>query len=195
MLSKKWAVFALFAGVSAPALAADYTIDPEHTFPSIEMDHMGLSTWRGKFNKTSGKVVLDRTKKTGSVDIVIDASSIDWGHDVMNEHSVGADWLDAQKFPTITYKGPLKFKGDKAVSVDGALTLLGVTKPVKLSITHFTCIDHPYFKKEVCGADAQGSLNRADFGLTKYSDGKAGIINFRVQVEAHRDGPVNIKIE
>jgi len=185
MFNKKWIVTALII-VSAPALAAteNYTVDPDHTYPSLEMTHMGLSVWRGKFNKTSGKITLDRAAKTGSAEIVIDTSSIDFGHDKMHEHAVSADWLNVEKYPTMTYKGAFKFKGDMPASVNGQLTLLGVTKPVNLKINSFKCMPHPMLKKEVCGADAEGDLDRADFGMTKYAEGGAGKIHLRIQVEA-----------
>ena len=186
---KSQLVLAACLAVALPTLAgtANYTIDADHTYPSLEMSHMGISIWRGKFNKTSGKVTLDRAAKTGSADIQIETASIDFGHDKMNEHAIAEDWLNAQKFPTMTYKGKLKFKGDMPESVDGQLTLRGVTKPVKLKINSFKCIEHPMFKKEYCGADAEGVLNRADFGMTKYSEGEAGKIYMRIQVEALRD--------
>lgn len=177
----------LAAALPALAGAANYTIDTDHTYPSLEMSHMEISIWRGKFNKTSGKVTLDRAAKTGSADIQIETASIDFGHDKMNEHAVAEDWLNAQKFPTMNYKGTIKFKGDMPKSMDGQLTLRGITKPVKLKINSFKCIEHPMFKKEYCGADAEGVLNRADFGMTKYSDGEAGKIYMRIQVEALRD--------
>lgn len=182
-------VLAASLAVALPALAsaANYTIDPEHTYPSLEMSHMGLSIWRGKFNKTTGKITLDRAAKTGSADIQIDVASIDFGHDKMNEHAVAEDWLNVQKFPTMTYKGTLKFKGDMPVSVDGQLTMRGVTKPVQLKINSFKCMPHMMLKIEVCGADAEGVLNRADFGMTKYSEGEAGKIYMRIQVEALHD--------
>ena len=190
MSHNKWMFAALIAAVSVPALAvADhYTIDPDHTYPSLEFSHMGLSVWRGKFNKTTGKITLDRAAKTGSADIRVDVASIDFGHDKMNEHAVGADWFNVGKFPAMTYKGVIKFKGDMPVSVDGQLTLLGVTKPLTLKINSFKCIDHPFYKKEACGADAEGVLNRADFGMTKYSEGEAGKVYLRIQVEALKDG-------
>lgn len=182
----------MFAAVLLLALptvgrAANYTIDPDHTYPSLEMSHMGLSIWRGKFNKTTGKVTLDRAAKTGSADIQIETASIDFGHDKMNEHAIAEDWLNAQKYPTMTYKGTLKFKGDMPESMDGQLTMRGITKPVKLKINSFKCMEHPMLKKEVCGADAEGVLNRADFGMTKYSEGEAGKIYMRIQVEALRE--------
>ena len=172
------------AGVPAAATATSYAIDPEHTYPSLEMSHMGLSIWRGKFNKTSGKATLDLAAKTGAVDVIIDAASIDFGHDKMKEFALTEDWLNVGKFPTLRYQGTLRFTGDTPTSMEGDLTLLGVSKPVKLKLNSFKCIEHPYFKKEVCGADAEGDLNRADFGMSKYSEGGAGKIHLRIQVEA-----------
>ncbi len=187
--SKKWLCASIIACASiAGADAADsYTIDPHHTYPSLEFTHMGLSIWRGKFNKSSGKAVLDLAAKAGSVEIQVDTSSIDFGHNQMNEFAVNEEWLNVAKYPTMTYKGDLKFKGDAVVAVDGQLTLLGVTKPLKLKVNSFTCIFHPYFKKDVCGADAEGDLNRADFGMTQYSEGEWGKIHLRIQVEAIKD--------
>jgi len=160
---------ALLAAVfaSSTAFAADtYKIDPSHTYPSFEADHFGgLSVWRGKFDKTDGTIVVDRANKTGSVDITIDANSLDFGHAKMNEHAKGADMFDVAKYPTATYKGKLVFKGDVPASVNGELTLHGVTKPVTLTINQFKCIQHPMLKKEVCGADASATFNRADFGV------------------------------
>lgn len=189
MFSHKRMLAILTACISFPALtiADNYTVDPEHTYPSLEMSHMGISIWRGKFNKTSGRVILDRTAKTGSAEIQVDIASIDFGHSKMNEHALAEDWLNVEKFPTMTYKGAVKFKLGAPAAVDGQLTLLGVTKPVKLKINSFKCIQHPMFKKEVCGADAEGELDRADFGLTKYTEGGAGKIRLRIQVEALKD--------
>lgn len=177
---------AALAAVSVPALAAPETfkIDVDHTFPSLEFPHMGISWWRGKFNKTDGAIVLDREAKAGTVDITVQTASIDFGHDAMNEHAVGDGWLNAAKYPTMTYKGALKFKRDTPVAVDGQLTLMGVTKPVTLKIASFKCIDHPYYKREACGADAEAEIHRGEFGLTKGADGDAGKVRIRIQVEA-----------
>jgi polyisoprenoid-binding protein YceI len=155
------------AGATAAFAADTYSIDPNHTYPSFEADHFGgLSVWRGKFDKTSGTVTLDRAAKTGSLDITINADSLDFGHEKMNGHAKSADMFDVAKFPTVTYKASkIKFNGDKPAEVDGELTLHGVTKPVKLTINQFKCIQHPMLKREVCGADASGTFNRADFGV------------------------------
>ncbi|NIA55700.1 polyisoprenoid-binding protein [Massilia sp. TW-1] len=159
---------ALLAAVfaSSAAFADVYKVDSGHTFPSFEADHFGgLSNWRGKFDKTDGTIVLDRANKTGTVDINIDATSLDFGHTKLNEHAKGPDMFDVTKYPTANYKGKLVFKGDVPTSVDGELTLHGVTKPVTLHISQFKCIQHPMLKREVCGADASATFNRADFGV------------------------------
>ncbi|GAB3405653.1 YceI family protein [Massilia agilis] len=179
-------LMALVIGACASAaFAADtYTIEPKHTFPSFETDHMGISVWRGKFTKTSGTVVLDRAAKTGSVDIAIDPASIQFGLVALDDHVKGADMLDVAKYPTATYKGPVVFKGDVPAEINGELTLHGVTKPVKLAINSFKCIQHPMLKREVCGADASGSFNRGDFGVSYGLPKFQPEVRLQIQVEA-----------
>ncbi len=178
-------LLAMLATVSGLAFADTYTIDPGHTYPSFEADHMGVSFWRGKFNKTSGTVTLDRAAKTGSLDIAIDAASIDFGHAKMNEHAKGPDMFNVEKFPAITYKAKsFKFDGDKPIEVDGELTLLGVTKPVPLKIDRFNCIMHPMLKREVCGGNATAEFKRTDFGLSYGTPRFASEVKLQIQVEA-----------
>jgi polyisoprenoid-binding protein YceI len=164
---KALSALAFFAAASTSAFAQTYTIDPNHTYPSFESDHMGISILRGKFTKTGGTVKLDRAAKTGTMDVVIDTSTLDFGHEKLNTHAKSKDMFNVEQFPTATYKGKsIKFDGDTPVAVEGDLTLLGVTKPVALKINKFKCIEHPMLKREVCGADASAQLNRADFGMT-----------------------------
>lgn len=159
----------ILAAGSAAAAPAKFTIDSDHTYPSVEADHFGgLSTWRGKFNKTSGTIVYDREAGAGTLDVSIDTASVDFGHDKLNEHvRTGGDMLDTGKYPTATYTGKLaKFVDGAPTEVDGTLTLHGVSKPVTLKIDHFGCRPHPMKKgKEVCGANATATINRADFGV------------------------------
>jgi polyisoprenoid-binding protein YceI len=188
MSVRRWILLAVLVSAAVPTLAADrYTLDPNHTYPSLEFSHMGLSIWRGKFNRTSGTVTLDRSAKNGTVEVQVDIGSIDFGHDKMNQFALTADWLNVEKFPTMTYQGVLVFDGDTPASVYGNLTLLGATRPVTLRINSFKCMTHPLFKREVCGADAEGELNRADFGLSKYTEMDGGKIHLRIQVEALKD--------
>jgi polyisoprenoid-binding protein YceI len=174
--------------VSALAAPVTYKVDPGHTYPSFEADHMGgLSVLRGKFNSSSGTITLDKEAKTGTVDITIDTTSLDFGHDKLNEHAKNdPKMFDVAKYPTATYKGKISKWGAKGPEeVTGDLTLHGVTKPVTLKINQFLCKEHPMQKKEVCGADASATFSRYDFGIT-YGDnfGFKPDVNLRIEVEA-----------
>lgn len=167
-MKTRLSLIAAFAAVlSAPAFATTYNLDPTHTYPSFETDHFGgVSVWRGKFTKSSGTVVLDRAAKTGTVDVTIDASSIDTGNGALDKHVRSAEMLDVEKYPTAVYKGTsIRFDGDKPVEVIGTFTLHGVTKPLNLKIDSFKCFMNPMLKREVCGADATAQFDRADFGV------------------------------
>ncbi|MEO8151836.1 MAG: YceI family protein [Rhizobacter sp.] len=174
------------AAAAANAAPAIYTLDPTHTYPSFEADHMGLSMWRGKFNKSSGQVTLDKAAGQGSVDLVIDVTSIDFGLDVMNTTARGPEMFDAAKYPQARYTGRLEGFANGAPSrVVGALTLHGVTKPVTLTINSFKCLPHPMLKRDWCGADAVATINRADFGIDAGKDyGFKMEVVLRIQAEA-----------
>ncbi len=155
------------AGTSMAA-PVTYNVDPQHTYPAFEADHMGgLSIWRGKFKLTSGKVVLDVAAKTGEVDVTVQTASIDFGFDGMDKHAREApDMFDVAKYPTATFKGKFsKWNGDAPSEVDGQLTLHGVTRPLKLTINSFLCKANPMTRKETCGADASGTFSRDAFGI------------------------------
>jgi polyisoprenoid-binding protein YceI len=163
-------VFAVLAlGIALPlsALAADsYTIDPLHTFPHFSINHLGFSTMQGRFDKTSGTATLDRAAKTGSVEIAIESASVSTGYSKRDEHLKSPDFFNAAEFPNITYKSTaMHFKGDTPASVDGNLTILGVTKPVTLTIESFNCGTNPMSKKDECGAAASAQIKRSDFGI------------------------------
>ena len=162
-----------------------YEIDPSHTYPSFEADHFGgLSMWRGKIKQNSGQIILDKAKKTGQVYVVMDMASIDFGHDKMNEHARGQELFDVVTYPQAVYDGKLVFKGGKPVRVVGNLTLRGKTQPVNLKINSFKCMEHPFAKKEVCGADAKGSFDRSKFGVDYGLPVFKSNVNLAIQVEA-----------
>jgi polyisoprenoid-binding protein YceI len=182
-------VGSLLVGGAAMAAPVTYQIDPAHTYPSFEADHFGgVSIWRGKATKTSGTIILDQAAKSGTVDITVDAASIDFGHAKLNENAKSPELFDVAKYPTITYKGSLAaFKGDAPTEVDGQLTMHGVTKPLKLTLNQFKCIQNPMLKKEVCGADASATLDRSQFGVdygVKY--GFKMEVKLQIQVESIR---------
>lgn len=171
------------AAVAAPLT---YEIDPTHTYPSFEADHMGLSVWRGKLNKNSGTVVYDKANGSGSVDVRMDLASIDFGLDAMNAWARGKDFFNVEKNPGAAFKGRFDgATGGVPSRLVGELTLNGKTRPLALTIHQLKCIPHPLHKRELCGADASGSFNREDFGLGAGKDwGFKMDVNLRIQVEA-----------
>lgn len=181
----KLVIFSVLTLMAASASAQVYNIDASHTYPSFEADHMGLSIWRGKFTKTTGKIVLDRQSATGgNVEIVIDASTVDFGHAKMNEKARGDEMFNVAKFPHVLFKSTaLKYEGERLVMVDGEMTMLGITKPLSLRITHFKCVLHPLHKREVCGADAHGRFDRSDFGMNIGLPRFSPEIKLAIQVE------------
>jgi polyisoprenoid-binding protein YceI len=183
--SRLAAVLASTLALSAVAAADTYKVDTDHTYPSLEFAHMGISVWRGKFDRSSGTIVLDRAAKTGTVDIAIDPASINFGLKSMYEHATSEDWFDVNRYPQASYKGTIRFTGDKPTSVDGTLVFRGVTTKVPLTINAFNCVPHPMLKKEQCGADAEGEVNWSQFGMkhSEYGKGDAGRVRLRIQVE------------
>jgi polyisoprenoid-binding protein YceI len=180
------ASMAMLVGASSFAAPVTYVLDPDHTYPSFEADHMGgLSVWRGKFNSSSGKVVYDKVAKAGSINVTVNMTSINFGMPKLDEHAKSAEMFDVAKFPTATYTGKFtKFDGASPTEAQGTLTMHGVTKPLTLTINSFQCIQSPLTKKEVCGADASAIFNRSDFGVSfgdKY--GFKQEVKLQIQVE------------
>ena len=176
------------AGSAAVAAPVTYDVDPKHTHTAFEADHFGgLSVWRGLFATSSGKIVLDRDAKAGTVDITVDPASVLTGVPDLDKHIKSNEMFDVEKFPTAAFKGKLaKFKDGAPTEVQGELTLHGVTKPVTLTINSFKCMPHPMQKgKEVCGADASGAINREEFGVSYGKQfGFDMKVVLRIQVEA-----------
>jgi len=176
----------LLAGAAAAA-PVRYDIDPSHTYPSFEADHLGgLSVWRGKFNQTAGQVVLDREAGTGALDVVVETDSIDFGLPQMNAVAKGQTLFDVERFPQARFRGQLEGFANGAPSrAVGEFTLHGVTKPLTMEIRQFKCVPHPLFRREVCGADVLATLQRDDYGIDWGKRNGFGMaVTLRIQVEA-----------
>jgi len=161
------AMLAASASLSAIAAPTTYLLDPSHLYPSFEADHFGgVSVWRGKFTKSTGTVVLDRAAQTGTVEATIDIASIDTGNAGLDKHTKSNEFFDVEKYPTAVYKGSFSgFKDGVPTTVQGTLTLHGVTRPVTLTLDTFKCFTNPMLKREVCGTEASATFNRDDFGI------------------------------
>lgn len=188
-MKKRLALIALASVFASQAYAAadTYTVDNNHTYPRFEYNHFGYSNQIHRFNKTSGSIVYDKAAKTGSVDITIDAKSVDTGYALFNEHIQGEDFLHTEKYPTITFKSTqVKFDGDKPVSIDGNLTIKGITKPVTLTVTSFHAMPHPILKKDAIGANALTKIKRTEFNAGKYAPNVSDEVTLSIALEAYK---------
>lgn len=184
------AVAMLALAVTLPAAAQEiYVGDPGHTMASFETGHLGISWIRGRFNKTTtAKVMLDRAAGKGVIDVAIDTASLDTGHEARDKHLRSADYLDVEKFPTMTFRSnSLKFSGDTLVGADGDLTIMGVTRPASLKVSTFRCIQHPVNKKDMCGAEASTAIKRSEFGIKRGAVGIGDDVRISIQIEAYKE--------
>lgn len=174
----------LFAGqaFSAPQT---YLLDASHTFPHFSYNHMGMSKQILRFNKTTGSVVLDKEAKHALVDVTIDMTSIDTGFEMFDGHIQGADFLDTIQYPTATFKSSkVIFEGSNPVSIEGNLTIKGITKPVTLTVTSFFNGAHPMLKKDAIGANATTVIKRSEFNAGKFAPGVGDDVTLSIALEA-----------
>jgi len=191
MLRKLAFFLMLIFPLSSFSASESFTIDPNHSYPNFKINHLGFSTMHGRFGKTTGKLNIDRLAKTGSVDVVIDASSINTGMKKRDDHLRSPDFLNAAEFPDITYKSDkVTLHDDGSGRVDGRLTIMGVSKAVSLAITSMHCGIHPFDpakKKYVCGFNASALIKRSEFGVTYGAPGIGDEMELEIEIEAIRD--------
>lgn len=175
---------AVLASLPLMASATEYVIDASHTYPNFTVSHLGFSLQHGRFNTTEGTLVYDPEAGTGSVEIIIDAASIDTGHEERDEHLRNADFLNVEEYPTITFSSTsASFDGDTG-TVEGELTILGVTNTVTLVVESIHCGEHPFNKKQVCGFNATTDFKRSDFGMGYGIPAIGDDMSITLQVEA-----------
>jgi polyisoprenoid-binding protein YceI len=173
---KKLIIAAVLATpLAAAAQVENYVIDPYHTVPYFDIDHLGFATMRGRFDRATGKFSIDRAAKTASVELEIPTATVNSGDTdkgqrprTRDEHLKNADFFNVQEFPTMTFKSTkVVFKGDEPASIEGNLTMLGVTKPITLTLERWKCGSdiRTQGKRYQCGGNATGSFKRSDFGM------------------------------
>jgi polyisoprenoid-binding protein YceI len=187
---KKYLVLSVLASsLIGGAFAADnYTIDPAFSLAHFDIMRLGFSSQRGSFNKTSGKVQLDFRAKTGSVDFTIDTRSINMGSAAWTSHLADEGLFNVKKFPTMHFKSDkLFFEGDKVVAAQGNFTMLGVTQPLKVSVSNFHCGVSPVNKRQMCAGNISADLLRSTFGLSKYIPAVSDEVSIYVSIDAYKD--------
>ena len=173
----------LAGALAVPAVSAEtYTIDPEYTAPSFEISHMATTTLHGRFNKTEGKIVLDRANHRGSIDATIYTNTLDMSSPAWTAHMLEPELFNVEKYPVATFHSDnLVFSGGVPVAAKGELTIVGMPVPITLKITGFRCV------KERCFANATTTLQRSRFGMTKYTEEVSDEINVQVPVAAFKN--------
>ena len=181
------ALLLCIAAASAMANAGErYIVDPRHSRPIFEVGHLGFSTQYGRFNDVRGSIELDADNGRGSIDITVEAASIDMGAAEWDEHMRGPDFFNTVEFPTIIFRSErIEFEGEKPVSAEGRLALLGIVRPLTLRIERFHCGLEVSTRRKKCGADATATIKRSDYGMTKYVPFVGDEVRLRIPVEAY----------
>ena len=180
--------FGLAAALPAVATPETYVVDGAHSFPRFSYSHFGFSTQLSRFDETTGTIMLDAASKTATVDIAIDTTSVDTGFAKFNADIQGSDFLDTGKYPKATFKSTkVIFEGNKPASIEGNLTLKGVTKPVVLTVTSFLAMPNPISKKDAIGANATATIKRSDFNAGKYAPYVSDDVRIDIALEAIKE--------
>ena len=181
--------------LAAQAQAENYKVDSLHSFPHFGVEHFGVTTMWGRFDKMSGNFTIDRAAKKASVELSIETASVTTGDNdkgsrprSRDEHLRQADFFNTAEFPRMTYKSTnVKFNGDAPSEIEGQLTLLGVTKPVTIKIDKWVCREHPMNKRAMCGGDASGSFKRTDFGMKYGVPALSDEVKLKIGFEAYKE--------
>ena len=149
----------------------------------------------GRFDRSSGKFMIDRAAKKASLELAVNTASVSTGENdkgsrprSLDEHLRSADFFNVAEFPRMTFKAAdVKFNGDNPAEITGELTLLGVTRPLTLKVERWVCKDNPFNKKPMCGGNASGTLKRSDFGMKYALPAVSDEVRLYVGFEGYKD--------
>jgi polyisoprenoid-binding protein YceI len=187
MLSATFALAGLLFAAGASAEAATYSVDPTHTFVTFEASHFNTSTLRGRFDKKSGSVMIDKAAKKGEAEITIELASLSTGVAPLDKHLMSKDFFNAEQNKTAVFKSKeITFDGDKVSGLSGTLSMNGKDNPVMLKAARFNCYENPMLKREVCGGDFEATIQRSQWGIVYGLPGIPDSIRLLIQIEAIR---------
>ena len=191
------AVLAAAVPAAAGAAPESFTMDPYHSFPYFFVSHLGTSEIVGRFDKTTGKFTLDPAAKSGTVELAVETASVNTDDNergprarARDEHLRSPDFFNVAEFPRMTYKGAAaKWNGDAPALIEGQLTLLGISKPLTLTVERWKCQPDPRTqgKRYMCGGNASGTLKRSDFGMKFGIPAVGDEMRLMIMMEAFRD--------
>jgi polyisoprenoid-binding protein YceI len=174
-----------FLCVGAVHAADTYKFDPVHTQVTFFVSHMGFSNSSGRFHLSDSALQFDEKDwSRASVQTTIQLSSLDMGDATWKEHLLGARFLEADKYPTMTFKSTkVEATGAGQLKVTGDLTLHGVTKSVVLDTKVNKTGAHPMSKRPAAGFSATTRIKRSDFGMTQMLPMIGDEIDIRIEAE------------
>ena len=179
---------ALLAFAAAPAFAAPvtYKIDPTHTIVLAQWNHFGFSNPSASFGNVEGTLVYDAADVArSSVEVTLPLSGLEGFSAKFNEHLRSADFFDAIKFPSASFKSTkVEAAGEGKLKVTGDLTVKDITRPVVLDVTLNKAADHPMTKAPTIGFDATTTLSRTEFGVGNYAPAVSDEVELRITTEA-----------
>ena len=172
---------------TAAAAPATYTLDPGHTMVLFSWNHFGFSNPTANLGQVEGTLVYDeKDPSKATVEATLPLSGLDSFVPKLDEHLKSADFLDAAKYPNVTFKSTKVTPAGKGkLKVVGDLTVHGVTKPVTLDVTLNKIGPHPMMKVQTVGFDATTTIKRSDFGVGAYVPNVSDEIKVRITTEAH----------
>ena len=185
MLRTRHLMVLLVSLLCTPLGAAMYQLDPGHTLTQFEIDHLWLFTQHGQFDRARGTLEYDVERHSGSLEVVIDAGSLDTGNAERDTALKGPDWFDVSRHPGITFRSlRFIFEQDRLTAIEGELTMLGMTQPLRLEIARIQCGASPGSGKQSCRADASGTLQRSRFGMRASLPFIGDEVRLRIRAEA-----------
>lgn len=186
MLRTRHLLMLLAALSSAQLEAATYQLDPGRTLTQFEIDQLWWFTQHGQFDRARGILEYDVERHAGSLEVVIDAGSLDTGNDERDSTLKGAGWFDVGRYPAITFRSQrFMFEQDRLTAIEGELTMLGVTQPIRLEIARIQCGANPGSGRHSCRADASGILQRSRFGMRTSLPFVGDEVRLRIRAEAY----------
>ncbi|MBI1843257.1 MAG: YceI family protein [Actinobacteria bacterium] len=151
-------------GREVPA-AGTWAVDPSHSTASFVVRHLGLAKVRGGFGVLSGNIQVAEKPEDSSVEVEIDAASIDTGDQGRDDHLRSPDFLDVAEYPNLTFRSTAVVQAKDGWKVTGDLGIHGITKGVELDVTFEGAATDPWGGNRI-GLSATTEFNREDFGLT-----------------------------
>lgn len=165
--------------------SGEYTLDSSHGYITFTYSHLGFSNPRVGFNRFDTTLELDSDNpEKSTVNVTIDASSIDSRVAEFNDHLNGSDFFNTAEHPIITFQSTVvEATGENTFDVTGDLTILGTTKPVTLATTINKAANHPMRNVPTVGVSASTMLLRSEWGLGAYVPAVSDEVELSIEVE------------